>query len=249
MPAGDNDLGRAMSGKWFTNRGQVVQILIGFAALVVGIVVAFPQLPVQQGFQGFVAVWPIIIFPLVALVLMWLNNKRMHRTIETLVQKAPTVSVPASAAPEPVKPKVPFADLFPKLSGLSEDGWRIVEVYVVDIKIKVGSYWDEPATKSKMRISAIALHEEPGRRSAELSVRTSGSIIFGSKESDQIATNRYKVTISRSGHDAEERSIYQFSFSDDHIHFFVVRVDGLDTASNEVALQVAKIRVFRTAQN
>jgi hypothetical protein len=233
-----------MSGKWFSNRGQVLQITIAFVALVIGIIVAFPHLPVQQGFEGFISVWPIIIFPLAALFLMWLNNKRIHRTIETLVQKAPMVSVPAS---EPVKPKVPFADIFPKLSSPNENGWRIVEVYVVDIKIKVGSYWDEPASKGKMRISAIAIHEEPGRRSAELSIRTSGSIIFGTKESDQIASNRYKVTISRSGHDAEERSIYQFSFSDDHIHFFVMRVDGLDTASNEVALQVAKIRVYRTS--
>ena len=30
------------------------------------------HLPVQQGFQGFLSAWPIIIFPLVALVLMWL---------------------------------------------------------------------------------------------------------------------------------------------------------------------------------
>jgi hypothetical protein len=237
-----------MPGKWFTNLGQVVQILIGFAALVVGIVVAFPQLPVQQGFQGFVSVWPIIIFPLVALVLMWLNNRRMHTTIETLVQKAP-VSPPASPAPEPIKSKVPYADLFPKLTGINGDGWRITEVYVVDVKIKVGSYWDEPVAKNKMRISAIAIHEEPGRRSAELSVRAGGSIVYGGKESDKVSTNRYTVTISGSGFDAEERSVHQFSFSDEHVHFFVVRVDGLDTAVNEVALQVAKVRVLRTQPN
>jgi hypothetical protein len=238
-----------MSGKWFTNLGQVFQILIAFTALVVGIVVAFPQLPVQQGFQGFLSAWPIIIFPLAALVLMWLNNKRMHRAMETLVQKAPTVSVPASPETDPVKSKVPYADLFPKPSAVTEHGWRITEIYVADIKIKVGSYWDEPASKNKMRISAIAIHEEPGKRSAELAVRTGGSIIYGGKQSDQVATNRYTVTISGSGFDAEERSIHQFSFSDEHIHFFVARVDGLDTAANEVALQVAKIRVFRPQPN
>jgi hypothetical protein len=238
-----------MSGKWFTNLGQVFQILIAFTALVVGIVVAFPQLPVQQGFQGFLSAWPIIIFPLVALVLMWLNNKRMHRTIETLVQKAPTISVPASSETDPVKPKVPYADLFPKPSRVTEDGWRITDIYVADIKIKVGSYWDEPVSKNKMRISAVAIHEEPGRRSAELAIRTGGSIVYGGKQSDQVATNRYTVTISGSGFDAEERSIHQFSFSDEHIHFFVARGDGFDPASNEVALQVAKIRVLRLQPN
>jgi hypothetical protein len=96
-----------------------------------------------------------------------------------------------------------------------------------------------------MRISAVAIHEELGKRSAELAVRTGGSIVYGGKQSDQVATNRYTVTISGSGFDAEERSIHQFSFTDDHIHLFVVRVDGLDTASNEVALQVAKVRVYR----
>jgi hypothetical protein len=234
-----------MSGKWFSNRGQVLQILIAFVALVVGILVAFPHLPVQQGFQGFLSAWPIIIFPLVALVLMWLNNKRMHRTIETLVQKTPQVSVPAVTETELVKPKVPYADLFPKPSGATEGGWRITEVYVVDARVKVGSYWDEPIAKNKMRISAVAIHEEPGRRSAELAVRTGGSIVYGGKQSDQVGTNRYTVTISGSGFDAEERSIHQFSFDDQHIHFFAVRVDGLDTALREVALQIVKLRLWK----
>jgi hypothetical protein len=239
-----------MSGKWFSNRGQVLQITIAFAALVIGILVAFPHLPVQEGFEGFVSVWPIIIFPLVALVLMWLNNKRMHQTIETLVQKAPQAPVPAAIETNPVKSKVPYADLFPKKpSGATEDGWLITEVYVVDTRIKVGSYWDEPVAKNKMRISVVAIHEEPGRRSAELAVRTGGSIMYGGKQSDKVEVNRYTVTISGSGFDSEERSIHQFSFSDEHIHFFVARVDGLDTASNEVALQVAKIRVLRLAPN
>jgi hypothetical protein len=138
-----------MSGKWFSNRGQVLQILVAFVAWVVGILVAVPQLPVQQGFQGFLSAWSIIIFPLVALVLMWLNNKRMHRTIETLVQKTPQVSEPAATETELVKSKVPYADLFPKRSGAREDGWRITEVYVVDVRVKAGSYWEEPITKNK----------------------------------------------------------------------------------------------------
>jgi hypothetical protein len=234
-----------MSGKWFSNRGQVVQILIAFVALVVGILVAFPHLPVQQGFNGFLSAWPIIIFPLVALILMWLNNERIHRTIETLAQKPPQVSVPAVPETEPVKSKVPYADLFQKPSGATDDVWRLTEVYVVDVRVKVGSYWDEPTAKNKMRISVVAIHEEPGRRSAELAIRTGGSIIYGGKQSDQVGTNRYTVTISGSGFDAEERSIHQFSFGDQHIHFFVIRVDGLDTALREVALQVAKVRVWR----
>jgi hypothetical protein len=234
-----------MAEKWFSNRGQVLQITIAFAALVLGILVAFPRLPVQEGFEGFVAIWPIIIFPLVALMLMWLNNKRIHRAIETLVQKTPQVSVPTPNLPDPVKPKIPYADLFPAFSGVTEDGWRITDASVTDIRVKVGSYWDEPTTKHKMRISVIAIHEEPGRRSAELSVRTSGSIIYGGKQSDQVGVNRYTVTISSSGFDAEERSIYQFSFDDRHIHFFVIRVDGLDTALNEVALQIARVRAWK----
>jgi hypothetical protein len=238
-----------MPEKWFSNRGQVVQILIAFAALVVGILVAIPRLPLQQGFEGFLSAWPIIVFPLVALILMWLNNKRMHRTIETLVQKTPQVTVPAVAETEPARPKVSYADLFPKPSGVTEDGWRITEVYVVNVRVKVGSYWDEPSARNKIRISAVAIHEEPGRRSTELAIRTGGSIIYGGKESDKVATNRYTVTMSSSGFDAEERSIHQFSFDNQHIHFFVIRVDGLDTALHEVALQIAKVRVWRPELN
>ena len=87
--------------------------------------------------------------------------------------------------------------------------------------------------------------EEPGRRSAELAVRTGGSMVHGGRQSDEVGTNRYTVTISGSGFDSEERSIYQFSFSDQHIYLFVIRVDGLDTALNELALQIVKLRVWR----
>jgi hypothetical protein len=65
----------------------------------------------------FLSAWPIIIFPLVALFLMWLNNKRMHRTIETLVQKTPQVSVPPVTETELAKSKIPYTDLLPKPSG------------------------------------------------------------------------------------------------------------------------------------
>jgi hypothetical protein len=128
-----------------------------------------------------------------------------------------------------------------------EDGWRATEVYVVDLRVKVGSYWDEPTAtaRTRLRISIVAIHEQAGRRSAELAVRTGGSLVYGGKQSDKIETNRYTVTISGSGFDAEERSIYQFSFDNQHVHFFAIRVDGLDTALNEVALQVAKMRAYR----
>lgn len=232
-----------MPGKWFSNRGQVLQILIAFVALIVGILVALPRLPLQQGFEGFLSAWPIIIFPLVALGLMWLNNKRMHRAIETLFQRTPPDPAPVTAAKEPDKPKVAFADLFPKPPS-GGDGWTMTAVDVVDARVKVGSYRDEPLGRDKMRISVIAIHEEPGRRSAELHVRSGGSIVYGGKESNKIATNRYKVTVTSSGFDAEEQSIYQFSFDGEHIHFFVIRVDGLDTAVGEVALQIAKIRAW-----
>jgi hypothetical protein len=237
-----------MSGKWFSNRGQIVQILIAFFALVVGLLVAFPQLPVQQGFQGFISTWPIIIFPLVALLLMWLNNNRMHKTIEALIPK-PLPGPPPGPLPvtdtEPATLRSFTADPFLKPAAVGQDGWRITDIYVLNVRIKVGSYWDEPSPRNKMRISAVAIREEPGRRAAELSVRTGGSLVYGGKQSDQVSTNRYTVTISGSGFDAEERSIYQFSFDDEHIHLFVIRVDGLDTALQEVALQVAKLRVLR----
>lgn len=44
MPAGDNDLGRAMSGKWFTNRGQIIQVILTGTALAVAVVVSLPSL-------------------------------------------------------------------------------------------------------------------------------------------------------------------------------------------------------------
>jgi hypothetical protein len=66
------------------------------------------------------------------------------------------------------------------------------------------------------------------------------------QETQQVGTNRYAVTISSSGFTAEERSVYQYSFDDQHIYFLAIRVDGLDTALMEVALQVVRLRVWRS---
>jgi hypothetical protein len=233
-----------MSGKWFANRGQELQIATGFAALILGILVALPRLPLQQGLDGLLSAWPIIIFPLVALGLMWLNNQRTHRTIETLIQKTPQVSTTSAATTiQPDRPTLAPADLFPTPSTVG-NSWSMTAADVVDVRVKVGSYRDEPLGRDKMRISVIAIHEEPGRRSAELHVRSGGSIVYGGGEANKIATNRYKVTLTSSGIDAEEQSIYQFSFDGEHIHFFAIRVDGLDTAIGEAALQIAKFRAW-----
>jgi hypothetical protein len=40
MPAGDNDLGTGMSGKWFSNRGQIGQLIVATLALLVGFSIA-----------------------------------------------------------------------------------------------------------------------------------------------------------------------------------------------------------------
>ena len=235
-----------MSGKWFSNRGQILQISIAFVALVVGILVAFPRLPVQQGFEGFVVVWPIIVFPSVALGLMWLNNNRIHRAIETLVQKAPSSAQTAPPAPEPLKTSRPSAS--PALAKIdtSEPRWETDEVYVVDVKVRIGGYWDEPDSRSKIRVSVLSLKgADPGKQAAELQFKYGGIVFHGGSDTESVAVNRYIVPLSSSGFQSEERCVHEFSFSDEHIQFLVIRLDAIDTAANEVVLNIAKFRTVK----
>jgi hypothetical protein len=44
MPVGDNDLGTGMTGKWFTNRGQVIQVACAVILLIIGIITQWNQL-------------------------------------------------------------------------------------------------------------------------------------------------------------------------------------------------------------
>jgi hypothetical protein len=62
--------------KWFSNYGQVIQIVIQFAALCVGIRVGLPQLW-AQGLDGLKTYWPVLVFPLVAGTL-WLLFERWY---------------------------------------------------------------------------------------------------------------------------------------------------------------------------
>lgn len=232
-----------MPGKWFSNRGQILQISIAFVALVVGILVAFPRLPVQQGFEGFVVVWPIIVFPSVALGLMWLNNNRIHRAIETLVQKAPSLVQTAPPAPELPKASTPTASPALARLGTNEPRWETDEVYVVDVKVGIGGYWDEPDSRSlsKIRVSVLSLKgDDPGKRAVELQLKYGGIVFHGGSDTKQVTVNRYIVPLSSSGFQSEEKCVHEFSFSEEHIQFLVIRVDAIDTAANEVALNVAK---------
>jgi hypothetical protein len=240
-----------MADKWFSNRGQIVQILIAFTALVVGILVAFPTLPVQQGIQGFVTVWPIIIFPLVALGIMWLNNNRINRTLEKL--GAHVTSIPVVAEPS-VAPAMQSSVTTPVVAEplrsfsvtRSEPRWENDEMYVIDAKIKVGSYWDEPNAREKIRISVLSLKgDAPGRQSVELGFKYGGIVFHGGSETIQVSVNRFIVPPSSSGFQSEERCVHEFSFSEEHLQFLVIRLDAIDTHANEVVLNIAKVRMAK----
>jgi hypothetical protein len=62
--------------KWFANPGQIIQIVIQFAALCLGVHVAFPNV-FPKGVDGFSLVWPILVLPLAAGIL-WLLLQRLY---------------------------------------------------------------------------------------------------------------------------------------------------------------------------
>jgi hypothetical protein len=223
MPAGKLGLGAEMSGRWFTNRGQMVQVAVAVLALVVAIIVALPALAQHQDLLS----WsPIILIPAIALGAFSYGKN----------YASPPVVVPVSKpAAEPVAIN---AGLAPPLQ--TEEAFE-TEVNVYSPTLKVGSYWDDGEVPRRIRVTVVSIAaEEGGDPRAELNFAM-GAVAHGGTQTKRTKTNQYLMRQTSSGFQAEEFCVTCFSFDERHVWFFVVRVDHVNAYAKEVVLSICKV--------
>jgi hypothetical protein len=211
-----------MSGRWFTNRGQMVQVAVAVLALVVAIIVALPALAQHPDLLS----WsPIILIPAIALGAFSYGKNY--------------------ASPPVVPVSTPAAEPVPMSAGLAlphetEEAFE-TEVNVYGPTLKVGSYWDDGEVPRRIRVAVVSItDEEGGEPRAELNFAM-GALAHGGTQTKRTKTNQFLMRQTSSGFQAEEFCVTCFSFDERHIWFFVVRVDHVNAYAKEVVLSICKV--------
>ncbi|MBM7482332.1 hypothetical protein ACVWWI_004357 [Bradyrhizobium sp. USDA 3686] len=227
-----------MAGKWFANRGQIIQAAIAFVALLFGIYVALPQLPVQHGVAGLLKVWPIILFPAITTVsVIWFFNHRLSKKLEQL---GSNMSGPAATGDKSVEPLVPTSELSD--FRIPDDG-----VSTESVTLRLGEYWERGPDLSRTRIILSQFIHEPDQPSlVELAFDFgTGAFVHGGTKTKRTSTNRYFLPVAESGLPMEPYSIFKFTFAEDNLNFFGVRVDHINSFDSSARLLIARCRLLR----
>ncbi|MCK1411269.1 hypothetical protein [Bradyrhizobium sp. 76] len=228
-----------MAGKWFANRGQIIQAVIAFVALFLGIYVALPQLPVQQGAAGLLKIWPIIIFPAITTVcVIWFFNHRLSKKLDLLGS-----NMSGSAATGDKSSAPPL--LTNELSDfrIPDDG-----VSIESVTLRLGAYWERGPDLSRTRITLSQFIHEPDQPPiVELAFDFgTGAFVHGGTKTKRTSTNRYFVPVAESGLPMEPYSIFKFTFAEDSLNFFGVRVDHINSFDRSAKLLIARCRLLRS---
>jgi hypothetical protein len=226
--------------EWFSTHGQIVQTVATVASCLLGWIIAYPQLKLHA---DILSAWPMLVVPL-AVFSAFQAGRHFNR-----------------APSQERSPNTPIAEQRPQLTVLDpepdERGKRLVQnpptflfdnVYVQAVRIKSGSYWDDNDGRFRLRVRFHSFAKKSdGQMVADLEIDTAGSLIYGGTLTKSLETNRYLVPPSSNGFQAERSSLYNFSFSDEHIHFLTIRLDSYDLSSQEAVLAVAKVRTSKRA--
>ncbi|KYH01832.1 hypothetical protein SE91_28255 [Bradyrhizobium sp. DOA1] len=109
-------------------------------------------------------------------------------------------------------------------------------------KVKLGDYWEIGNDLDRLKITPLGI--QPLRRAeqgVEICFQTQGSMFYGGAETKETGTNSFVLGVTRSGFQAEPLCAYQYSFSENHVHFKAVRVDHINAQANEVVLEICTV--------
>src|ERR1700694_4188460 len=195
-----------MSGKWFSNRGQVGQLIVATLALLVGLSIAWPQLSPHM---DLVSLWPVVVVPLAAFIVFRLGRS------SKLVELAPH-----KPAPPPVPDRVPTSvaeplDRNPPIRKFHEitESFALDDdsVFIEKKTVKLGDYWELREGMSRLKITPIAFKEDKNVPYVELKIDTGGSVYYGGGQAIQSGVNRIALPETSSGFQAGEHCAYPFS--------------------------------------
>jgi hypothetical protein len=97
-----------------------------------------------------------------------------------------------------------------------------------------------PNRLGRLRVTPASLQGD----AVELRIDNGGPLISGGSNTKAMGVNRIAVKPTSSGTNAEADSVFGFGFSAKHIHLTGVRVDHINSFSQEVSLEACTILLF-----
>jgi hypothetical protein len=229
-----------MSGKWFSNRGQVLQVGIAVVALGIAIIVALPALAQHPNLLS----WsPIILIPAIALGAFSFGKNYATSRPSIPVTPTSTSAPPISSTMPPKAPSKASMELIAAAMRKEEAFETTVNIYTSTLKM--GSFWQDEDTPRRIRVTANVISDEPEPR-VEL-LFGMGALAHGGTQTKRTKTNQFLMRAINSGFQAEEYCVYCFSYDEKHVWFFVVRVDHINKHANEIILSICKVSSFKRA--
>src|ERR1700737_4691831 len=194
MPIGDNDLGQEMSGKWFTNRGQVIQVILTATALAVAVIVSLPALKEHRELLDFL---PFIFFLLALYGALQLGRLFPKRSPSSSI--APTAIEPTASAPSS-----PYRT--------SIDTWSPT--------IRAGDFWEGKLSFRNPRITVVKIIDGA---TPTVELRFEGGIFHALAGVTTKDFQTFLLRGRYPGLDQEANSVFSFDFREGSISLFAAR--------------------------
>ena len=226
-----------MAGKWFNNRGQIIQVVSAIVAVGIAIIVSLPALSQYSNLLPWLLV---ILVPVIALgAFSYGKNFAATAPLPPPVALRPLVE---ATSPEPYKPSKAAVTMVANALLETKEAFE-TEISFSNPTVKVGAFWTDPESNRRIRISVVALANDEEPR-AELYFDT-GALAHGGTQTKRVKVNQYLMRAASSGYQSEEFCVYYFSFEEKHIWFFAVRVEHINIHAHEVVLAVCKVSSFK----
>lgn len=228
-------MGTPSTGKWFSNHGQAVQMGAAVVACLVALVANWPAI---QAHQDVLAWWPVVVMPLAVLIAFRLGRS-----------SRPT-GVDVKAEMQPLSPPVPIQEKLDRLVQEPLKPQTYTERFVINEdrliiakqSVKLGDYWEIGTDLNRLKIVPISFKDT----GVEIRFDTQGSMFYGGSETKETGVNSFIISETRNGFQAEASCAYQFSFSEKHVHFKILRVDHINKVGNEVVLEFCTVQLRKT---
>lgn len=213
-----------MKAKWFSNLGQLLQLIVAALALLTALNAwsAVKQL-------DFFALAPVIFYLSFGALLLVIIVRvgKFSGPPDTAVRHGTTT--PAVAPPPPTissqRSLTPFIGTITILAGDFYDGSHLRREFKITLKDVLTT--TVPKTIGEETVDA-----------ADLEIGVGGSLVYGGAETKQVSTNRFICPAVRNAHDAELRSVFQFVYTRDYFSFLAIRVDHVNLHAKEAVLTI-----------
>ncbi|QHP70582.1 hypothetical protein EI171_26850 [Bradyrhizobium sp. LCT2] len=236
----------------------VFSMVVTTVGTIIALSVQYPDI-FKTGVNGIQLGLPFIIVPMAIVGVWWLVFQAMMPIFDAITRhvfsetrfpefrseaKPPEIAVapaPATVLSKPASVSIPtFEARKPKL-----DEFDPRDVTIREVKINIGSYWEDKVGSNTLRITILGVDGIPGEQLVSVSFSNGGGMFYGGEKVPSPRVNQFAMPERNTGFQSEEMCVYNFSWSDTHIHFFVARANGIDLHNREVAINFANVQLMK----